>query len=145
MRDHLNESDKRVYALIRNRLIHGEKQPTLREINQVTERSSPRSAVLVLERLQRAGLIRRPGRKIRLVSDSLNENASVTTVNVPLVGVVAAGVQMLAEENVEAAIPVSTALAKPGSKYFLLRVVGNSMNEVVKNGVRMEDGGIVLV
>lgn len=144
MRDHLTESDKRVYALIRNRLVHGGKQPTLREINELTGRSSPRSAVLVLERLQRAGLIRRAGRKIRLVSGRLNENASVSTVNVPLVGTVAAGVPILAEENIEAAIPVSTALARPGSKYFLLRVVGNSMDEVVMNGVRIEDGGIVL-
>jgi repressor LexA len=36
---------------------------------------------------------------------------------------------MLAEENVEAEIAVSTALAKPGSKYFLLRASGDSMNQ----------------
>jgi repressor LexA len=51
----------------------------------------------------------------------------------------------LAEENVEAMIPVSTAFAKPGSKYFLLRVVGHSMNLAKVNGVPIEDKSIVLV
>lgn len=145
MLEHLNENDKKAYALIRNRLVHGMETPTLREINEVTGKASPRSAVLALERLERAGLIRRAGRKIRLTSPSLASNASVSTVNVPLVGSIAAGAPILAEENVEAVIPVSTALAHPGSKYFLLRVSGTSMNEAKINGSKIEDGSIVLV
>ena len=35
---------------------------------------------------------------------------------------------MLAEQNIETYIPVSTALAKKGSNYFLLRATGDSMN-----------------
>lgn len=145
MREHLSESDKKVYSLIRNRLIHGLEAPTLREINQVTEKLSPRSAVLALERLEEAGLIRRAGRKMRLTSPSLASNSSVSTIGVPLVGRIAAGAPILAEENVEAVIPVSTALARPGSTYFLLRVAGTSMNEAKVGGVKIEDGSIVLV
>jgi len=145
MLDHLSESDKKVYTLIRNRLVHGLDAPTLREINEVTERSSPRSAVLSLERLEKAGLIRRAGRRIRLTSPSLESNSSVSTVEVPLVGGIAAGAPMLAEENVEAIISVSTALARPGSTYFLLRVVGTSMNQARVSGVSIDDGSIVLV
>ena len=52
---------------------------------------------------------------------------------------------MLAKENVEAIIPVSTGLARPGSKYFLLRVVGDSMNEATVGGVKIKNGSIVLV
>jgi repressor LexA len=141
----LGESDKRVYAFIRNRLVHGFDAPTLREINEITERSSPRSAVLVLERLEQAGLIRRIGRRIRLTSASLDHNRSVSTIDVPLVGSIAAGAPILAEENVEAMIPVSTALARPGSNYFLLRVVGTSMNMARVGGVNIDDGSIVLV
>lgn len=141
----LSESDKRVYLLIRNQLVHGQEAPTLREINKVTKKTSPRSAVLALERLEAAGLIRRNGRRIRLTSPSLNANASVSTVNVPLVGAIAAGAPMLAKENVEAVIPVSTALARPGSRYFLLRVVGTSMNQARVGGVSIDDGSIVLV
>ena len=145
MLDHLSESDKKVYTLIRNRLVHGLDAPTLREINEITERSSPRSAVLVLERLEQAGLIRRAGRRIRLTSPSLESNSSVSTVDVALVGSIAAGAPLLAEENVEAVFQVSTALARPGSVYFLLRVIGTSMNEAKVGGVTIDDGSIVLV
>lgn len=145
MTETLSDKDKKVYALIRNRLVHGLDTPTLREINEVTEKSSPRSAVLALERLERAGLIKRTGRKIQLVSFGMRDNYSISTVNVPLVGYIAAGIPMLAKENVEAIIPVSTGLAKPGSKYFLLRVVGDSMNEAKVGGVKIKNGSIVLV
>ena len=141
----LSEGDKKVYNFIRNRLVHGLEAPTLREINEITERSSPRSAVLVLERLEKAGLIRRAGRRVQIVSYRQAHNASISTTGVPLVGSIAAGAPMFAEENVEAIIPVSTALARPGSKYFLLRVVGTSMNEAKIGGVKIEDGSIVLV
>ena len=145
MIEFLSDSDKKVYTLLRNHLIHGRETPTLREINEVTKRSSPRSAVLALERLERAGLIKRVDRKIRLTSLGMKDHRSISTTNVPLVGSVAAGVPILAEENVEAMIPVSTGLAKPGSRYFLLRVVGTSMNEAKVRGINIEDGSIVLV
>ena len=47
---------------------------------------------------------------------------------------------MLAEENIEGYIAVSTTIAKPGRKYFLLRARGDSMD---KAGIR--DGDMVLV
>lgn len=140
MPDWLSDNDKKAYALVRNRLIHGLAAPTLREINEVIGKSSPRSAVLALERLERAGLIKRAGRKIRLTSLSMADNASISTVDVPLVGSIAAGAPLLSEENLEAMIPVSTALARPRSNYFLLRVTGDSMNQAGIN-----DGDIVLV
>ena len=62
------------------------------------------------------------------------------TVEVPLVGAVACGVPTLAEQEPEALIEVSTKIARPGSTYFLLRAVGNSMN---RSGIR--DGDLVLV
>lgn len=146
MLEHLSDTDRRVYALIRTRIIQGLAVPTLYEINIVTGKSSPRSAVLALDRLEKSGLIKRGDRnKIRLTSEALDTNTSVTTLDVPLVGYVAAGMPILAEENLEALIPVSTALAKPGSKYFLLRIVGDSMDQAQVNGVNIENGSIVLV
>jgi repressor LexA len=53
---------------------------------------------------------------------------------------VACGVPILAEENIDAMIPVSVKLAKPPHKYFFLRAKGDSMNEVGIN-----DGDMVLV
>ena len=145
MVQHLKDTDKRAYVFIRNRIVHGLGAPTLREINQVIEKSSPRSAVLALGRLENAGLIKRTGGKIRLTSESAAANASISTIDVPLVGTIAAGAPILAEENIEATIPVSTALARPGSKYFLLRVSGTSMNRATVRSVNIEHGSIVLV
>jgi repressor LexA len=137
----LGEKEKRAFALIRNRIIHHGESPTLREINEVTGGKSPRSASLVVERLISAGLLRKFGRKVKLSSQSaVLGQASVSTVDVPLVGSVACGSPMLAEENIETHIPVSTALARSGSNYFLLRARGDSMD---KAGI--QDRNILLV
>lgn len=142
----LNENDKRVYALIRNKLVHGIDSPTLKEIIEILGKSSLRSAVLSLDRLEKAGLITRStGNKIRLTREAVDENSSITTVDVPLVGEIAAGNPILAQENIEALIPVSLAFARPGNKYFLLRIAGNSMNLAKVRGANIEDKSIVLI
>ncbi|MBK7182135.1 MAG: repressor LexA [Bacteroidetes bacterium] len=142
----LNENDKKVYLLIRNRLVHGFEAPTFREIIKLIGKTSPRSATLALVRIEKAGLIQRTNdNKIRLTNESWSENKSITTVRVPLVGYIAAGVPILAEENIETFISISTALARPNNKYFLLRVVGDSMNLAKVNGISIENGSIVLV
>ena len=65
---------------------------------------------------------------------------SAKTITVPLIGTVSCGFPILANENTEAMIPVTTDLAKPPAKYFLLRTKGDSMN---LKGIN--DGDIVLV
>jgi repressor LexA len=101
---------------------------------------SPHSAMLIMQELCGAGFLeKKPGGGLRLAKD-LPSNEVARTVSVPLVGTVAAGTPILAEENIEGFIPISLSLAKPGSKYFLLRVRGDSMNEVGIN-----DGDFVLV
>jgi repressor LexA len=134
MIQHLNDKDKRAFGLIRNKIAHFGESPTLREINEVTGGKSPRSASLVIDRLIKAGLIKKIGRQLILIG--VPSNASISTVDVPLVGAVACGVPMLAEENIQTRIPVSTALAKKGSIYFFLRAIGDSMNRA---GIRSGD------
>lgn len=126
MTNNLSDKDKKAYALIRNKIIHYGESPSLREINEVTGGRSPRSASLVINRLIESGLIKKTGRQ--LILTGLQKTASVSTVDVPLVGAVTCGTPALAEENILEYIPVSTGLAKKGSKYFLLRAVGDSMN-----------------
>jgi repressor LexA len=124
--NNLSDKDKKAFALIRNKIIHYGDSPSLREINEVTGGKSPRSASLVVERLAQAGLIKKNGRNL-ILTDARATN-SVSTVEVPLVGAVTCGTPMLAEENIQTYISVSTALAKKGSTYFLLRAMGDSMN-----------------
>jgi len=127
MMHNLSDKDKKAFALIRNKIVHYGESPALREINEVTGGKSPRSASLVVDRLIAAGLIMKNNRSLILTNTQLTN--SISTVDVPLLGAVACGVPMFAEENVQAYIPVSTALAKKGSKYFLLRATGDSMNQ----------------
>jgi repressor LexA len=140
MIEHLSDKDQKAFALIRGRLIHRGDNPTLKEINSVTGGKSPRSASIVVGRLIKAGLLRKVGTKIRLTLPAVSLHSQISTVNVPLVGSVSCGLLMLAEENIETYIPISTALAKGTSKYFLLRASGDSMNLA-----GIEDQSILLV
>ena len=125
--NNLSDKDKKAFALIRNKIIHYGKSPTLKEINQVTGGKSPRSASLVIDRLIEAKFIKKNGRNISLVSS--HSTNSVSTINIPLVGSVACGTPLFAEENIQTHIQVSLALAKKGFTYFLLRAEGDSMDE----------------
>jgi repressor LexA len=135
---------KEIEALksIRNSIMHRSKVPTVRELMALLEYKSPRSGALIIDSLIKKGFLKRkPDGGIQLIKDSeLNDVNHERTVNVPLVGRVACGLPILAEENIEAMIPVSTKLAHPGSKYFILRAIGDSMNKA-----DIDDGDFVLV
>ncbi|MCK9393218.1 MAG: transcriptional repressor LexA [Candidatus Paceibacterota bacterium] len=127
MTNSINEKDRKAFALIRNKITNYGKAPSLREINEVTGGKSPRSASLIIDRLVKAGLIIKKGREI-ILANTIKSVNSVNTVDVPLVGAISCGTPIFAEENIETHIPISTALAKNGSTYFLLRAIGDSMN-----------------
>jgi len=132
----LTDTDKKVYSLIRQRLLLGLRKPALREINDITGGKSPRSASIVIDRLVKKGLLKWDGDNLRLIENSLFNPESIETVSIPLVGSVTCGIPMLAEGNIETYISVSTQLAKKGSVYFLLRALGDSMN---KEGINDRD------
>ena len=140
--DLMNRTEKKDlegYTFIRNRIIHTGVTPSLREIGRTVGYSSPRSTQLLLERLQKRGLLSYQSGIIKLLQQSLMDTTE-QTIDVPLLGSVACGLPMLAEQNVEAIVKVSTRIARPGHKYFLLRAKGQSMN---KSGIN--DGDLVLV
>ncbi len=127
MTNNLSDKDKKAFALIRNKIIHYGESPTLREINEVTGGKSPRSASLVIDRLVESGLIKKNGRNL-ILANTYNES-SVSTIDIPLVGSVACGTPIFAEENIQTYIQVSTRMVQKGSTYFLLRASGDSMDE----------------
>lgn len=127
MINQLTTKDKKAFALIRNKIINYGKSPSLREINEVTGGKSPRSASLIIDRLIKAGLIIKRGKEI-ILANTIRSTNSINTVDIPLVGSISCGTPILAEENIETYIPVSTSLTKKGSIYFLLRATGDSMN-----------------
>ena len=102
---------------------------------------SPRSASVLMKKLMSKRILRRkPNGSYRLVDNLHDDTMRAQTVDIPLVGTVACGTPVLAEENIEGMIPVSTKLAKSPHRYFLLKAEGDSMNE---KGIN--DGDLVLV
>lgn len=113
---------------IRNAIAHSGTAPSTRELMRALDYKSTYSVLLILENLIKAKYIQKIDGKIKFLKDLENESNHGRTISVPLIGIAPCGNPLLAEQNVEAMIPVSTKLAKPSSKYFLLRAIGDSMN-----------------
>jgi repressor LexA len=137
----LNSKEKLALRYIRNEIIHSGDAPSVRDVMTELGYKSPISAKLIIDQLIIKGFLSRENGKLKLAESAFkNSNEQDLTIDVPLVGTAPCGQPFLAEENIEMTIPVSTSLAKPGFKYFLLRTVGDSMNKAGING-----GDVVLV
>ncbi len=138
----LKPRERKAFVFIRNRLVHGLKAPTVRELAAHLGFSSPRSASVVIDRLIDLGFLarRESDRTLQILKMPVDTGESNATVQVPLVGSAPCGAPLLAVVNVEAHYPVSLKLAKPPHQYFLLRAVGTSMNRA-----DIPDGSLVLV
>jgi repressor LexA len=133
------KNDREGYLFIVNSFLQIGKQPSLQAICDALEYRSKRSAQLMLKRLARAGRIGYKDGKIELVQDALSSGGE-NTVSVPVVGSASCGALDFAEENIDEYLNVSTVLARPGYKYFILRAKGESMN---LSGIN--NGDLVLV
>src|SRR5712664_3821448 len=111
-REPLSEKELKAVRLIRNAIVHRGRAPTVRELTAALKYRSPRSASDILDSLQARGIVKRGADgKLRLTKDPEEHQFHARTVDVPLVGAVAAGNPILAEENILAMIPVSVSLA----------------------------------
>jgi repressor LexA len=115
--------------------------PSVREIGEAVGLSSSSTVHNHLNQLERRGLIKRDpskSRTVQLVSDIEVAEERRNAVSVPIVGNVAAGSPILAEQNIEDHVLLSADIAKDG--FFLLRVRGDSM---INAGILNDD--LVLV
>jgi repressor LexA len=149
----LTERQREVYEfVVRYADGHGY-PPTVREIGEAVGLASPSTVHAHLANLERAGYLRRDPTKPRALELSHRERAAGAEVRVlPLVGEIAAGGPLLAEENVEDHLAVPEPLSRGGEE-FLLRVKGDSMIEagilegdyvVVHRQQTARDGDIVV-
>ena len=103
--------------------------PTVREIGEAVGLASPSTVHAHLANLERAGLLRRDPTKPRALEllgrDKAADAAAGELPKLPLLGQIAAGGPLLAEQNVEDEIAVPGTLRGD----FLLRVKGDSMIE----------------
>jgi repressor LexA len=115
--------------------------PSVREIGEAVGLSSSSTVHNHLNQLERRGLIKRDpskSRTVQLVQDAGVDAQRRNAISVPVVGSVAAGAPILAEQNIEDHVLLSPDMAQEGN--FLLRVRGESM---INAGIL--DGDLVLV
>ena len=141
MTDQLTERQHKILDYIRYVTKVRNYPPSVREIGEAVGLSSSSTVHNHLNQLERRGLIKRDpskSRTVQLVQDAELDQQRRNAVSVPIVGHVAAGTPILAEQNIEEHVLLSSELAKDG--YFMLRVRGDSM---VNAGIL--DGDLVLV
>ncbi len=107
--------------------------PSVREIGEAIGLTSPSTVHSHLNSLQRMGYLRRDPTKPRAIEVRWDPNSGAMIErrpvrHVPLVGDVAAGTDVLAQENVEELLPVPADFTGEGD-LFMLRVRGDSMIE----------------
>jgi len=116
--------------------------PTVREIMDKLGLSSTCTVQRHLEALERKGFIKRSRLKARTLEIIKADDPRMVpraVVQIPLVGVAAAGTPMLAVENIEGVLPLPADLV-PEEPAYCLRVKGDSMI-----GVGLFDGDLVVV
>lgn len=133
--DQLTERQRLVYDFIRDKIVNRGYGPTVREIGENFDISSPNGVMCHLKALEKKGLIRRSPNKSRAIE--LTRAAKREPTGLPLAGVVAAGNTTLAFEQDER-IDFSDFFR--GSDMFVLRVNGDSMIEA-----QIADGDFVVV
>lgn len=135
------DTQQRILAFIEQEIAQKGYPPSVREIGDAVGLKSTSTVHGHLCRLEARGLLRRDAMKPRAMEVRGGENASRApgVQLVPLVGNVAAGSPILAEEYVEDQIPMPEALMGEG-KHFILKVHGDSM---INAGIM--DGDYVVV
>jgi repressor LexA len=138
----LTGRQREVLAFIRSFTTRHGVPPTVREIGEKF-RVTPRAAFDHLRALERKGMLQRrhsAGRTSRALT--LTEPGAAAGFRpVPVLGRVAAGAPLLAEENREGELPLATSsLPNGGEDVFALRVRGDSMIDA-----HICDGDLVLV
>jgi repressor LexA len=131
--------------------------PSVREIGEAVGLTSSSTVHTHLTTLQRQGYLRRDPTKPRAIEVRYDTNSGIAidrrpARHVPLVGEVAAGTDVLAEENIEELLPLPEDFTGDG-QLFMLRVRGDSMIDagildgdyvVVRQQKEAEKGDIVV-
>jgi repressor LexA len=144
----LTQRQRQVFDFIRTYAREHGYPPAVRDIGRALGLASPSTVHAHLSKLERAGLVRRDPTKPR----ALELLAGAVAGGLPLVGRVAAGQPVLAEQNIEEYVEVPE-LAGGEEGEFVLRVAGESMRDagilegdyvIVRRQDTADDGDIVV-
>ncbi len=137
----ITAKQQEILDYIKEQILERGYPPSVRDICEAVHLKSTSSVHAHLESLEKNGYIRRDPTKpraIEILDDNFNFNRR-EMVNVPVVGRVAAGQPLLAEQNIENYFPIPMEYM-PNQQTFMLTVKGESM---INAGIF--DGDLVLV
>ncbi|MGH2572241.1 MAG: transcriptional repressor LexA [Actinomycetota bacterium] len=137
--DSITARQRRILEYIRRTVQERGYPPTVREIGEAVGLASSSSVHAQLANLERLGLVRRDATKPRAMELRLPGTQRPKGVSVPLVGRIAAGTPVLADQNVEDHLLLPAGYAGDDD-HFALRVSGESMRDA---GIL--DGDVVVV
>ena len=132
----ITDKQREILEYIKEMILKKGYPPAVREICEAVHLKSTSSVHSHLESLEKNGYIRRDPTKPRTI-EILDDDFALTRrelVNVPVIGTVAAGVPILAEQNIEDYLPIPAEIL-PNKEVFMLKVKGNNMIEAgIYNG-----------
>ena len=132
----ITDKQSEILEYIKEMILKKGYPPAVSAICEAVHLKSTSSVHSHLESLEKNGYIRRDPTKPRTI-EILDDDFALTRrelVNVPVIGTVAAGVPILAEQNIEDYLPIPAEIL-PNKEVFMLKVKGNSMIEAgIYNG-----------
>ena len=135
----ITDKQREILEYIKETILKKGYPPAVREICEAVRLKSTSSVHSHLEQLEKNGYIRRDPTKprtIEIIDDTFNL-ARREVVNVPLLGTVAAGAPILAQENIENYFPIPVEML-PNKEICMLKVKGDSMIDAgIYNGDRV--------
>ena len=141
MAGYITEKQEEILNFIKDQILKKGYPPAVREICEAVHLKSTSSVHSHLESLEKNGYIRRDPTKpraIEIIDEDFLFNSRREMAQIPIIGRVAAGVPILAEQNIEGYFPLPADML-PNCECFILDVQGESMK-----GMGILDGDSVL-
>lgn len=138
--EHMTPKQQAVFDYIKQCVMERNYPPSVRDICAAVGLKSTSSVFTYINDLEKMGLIRKDPahpRALQITTPEFQVQVDCEVAQIPLVGTVAAGLPLLAEENVTDYFPMPVDML-PNQKVFMLSVKGDSMiNCGILNGDRV--------
>lgn len=128
----ISAKQREILEYIKSEILSRGYPPAVREICEAVNLKSTSSVHSHLETLEKNGFIRRDPTKPRAIEicDDNFQMVRTEMTSLPVIGTVAAGTPILAEENIDSYFPVPAEIVPNGEPSFVLKVKGDSMINV---------------
>ena len=127
----LTKKQKELFDYLKEYISNNQISPSFEEMKEAVNLKSKSGIHRLISSLEERGFIKRLKHKARAMEivnkEIKNNNNSIDSINIPLIGAIAAGEAIEAIENTSDFISVPVSMTSPNAKYFGLKVKGLSM------------------